>query len=79
MNAFAGPLARLFPELAEWRARFLGAGAPWVLPSGSGPTLFTAVPTAAAGRRIARALAPGGATVHVVPAADPENRGCAGR
>ncbi|HEX5505712.1 MAG TPA: 4-(cytidine 5'-diphospho)-2-C-methyl-D-erythritol kinase [Thermomicrobiales bacterium] len=71
VNAFAGPLERLFPELADWRARFLATGAPWVLPSGSGPTLFTAVDSAAAGRRLAARLAGAGARVHVAAPLDP--------
>jgi 4-diphosphocytidyl-2-C-methyl-D-erythritol kinase len=56
-NSFAAPLARLFPALAAWEARLLAAGAPFVQPSGSGPTLYTIAPSQAAARAIARALA----------------------
>ena len=71
VNSFDRPLSRLYPELAAWRARFLDAGAPWVLPSGSGPTLFTALPAEDAARAVAAALAGSGAQVHVAPAAGP--------
>jgi 4-diphosphocytidyl-2-C-methyl-D-erythritol kinase len=53
VNSFAGPLYRLFPALAAWRDRLLAAGAAWVLPSGSGPTLYTIAPTEEAGWEIA--------------------------
>jgi 4-diphosphocytidyl-2-C-methyl-D-erythritol kinase len=66
VNAFAGPLDRVLPELAGWRERFLDAGAPWVLPSGSGPTLYTVVKSEAAGRQLAARLAGAGAQVFVV-------------
>ncbi len=66
VNGFAGPLARLFPELAGWRRRFERAGAPWAVPSGSGPTFYTIVPSPEEGERIAAALADGGARVYVV-------------
>lgn len=64
-NSFAAPLARLFPELDAWRRRLLAAGAPFVQPSGSGPTLYTIAPSEAAARAIARALARTEATVAV--------------
>lgn len=69
VNSFAGPLGRLFPALESWRRRFAAAGAPWTQPSGSGPTLYTMVPSREAGERIATALRAGGldgARVHVV-------------
>jgi len=56
-NSFAAPLARIFPELDAWQRRILAAGAPFVQPSGSGPTLYTIAPSEAAARAIARALA----------------------
>ncbi|CAA9569193.1 MAG: 4-diphosphocytidyl-2-C-methyl-D-erythritol kinase [uncultured Thermomicrobiales bacterium] len=71
VNSFARPLARLFPALEVWRRRFEAAGAPWVQPSGSGPTLYTMVPSRDAGECIAAALRTGGldgAQVHVVSA-----------
>ena len=71
VNSFDRPLTRLYPELAAWRSCFLDAGAPWALPSGSGPTLFTALPAEGAARAVAAALAGSGAQVHVAPAAGP--------
>ncbi len=65
VNSFAAPLERLFPALAEWRRRFLTAGAPFVLPSGSGPTLYTIVPSAEEGERLAATLTGAGARVWV--------------
>jgi 4-diphosphocytidyl-2-C-methyl-D-erythritol kinase len=65
-NSFAAPLERLFPELAEWRERFLSAGAPFVLPSGSGPSLYTIVADERAGKELAVKIAGEGAQVHVV-------------
>lgn len=75
VNSFAGPLTRLFPQLADWRRRFERAGAPWVLPSGSGPTLYTVVPSAVEAGQIAAALGPDGAWVHVVPPAGSAGEG----
>lgn len=69
VNSFAGPLFRLFPALAGWRDRLIAAGAPWVLPSGSGPTLFAIAPDEAAGRAIGAALGGVGARVAVVTTA----------
>lgn len=68
VNSFAAPLARLFPALATWRERFLRAGAPFVLPSGSGPTLYTAIGSEAEGRAIHERLVGAGATIRIVPA-----------
>jgi 4-diphosphocytidyl-2C-methyl-D-erythritol kinase len=65
-NSFAAPLERLFPMLAEWRERFLAAGASFVQLSGSGPTLFTIVGDEEEGRRIAAKIGDDGARVHVV-------------
>ena len=67
VNTFAAPLYRLFPTLTTWRDRLLAAGAPWVLPSGSGPTLFTATTSEASGRQIAAQVADAAARVSVVP------------
>lgn len=72
VNDFAGPLERLYPELAAWRARFLAAGAPWALLSGSGPTLFTAADSEAEARRLAGRLAGAGARVHVAAPLAPD-------
>jgi len=47
-NAFESVAERLFPGLADARARLLGAGAPWARLTGSGPTLFTLFPGRAA-------------------------------
>jgi 4-diphosphocytidyl-2C-methyl-D-erythritol kinase len=66
VNAFEGPLARVLPELAGWRQRFLDAGASWVLPSGSGPTLYTIAESETVGRELAARLAGAGAQVFVV-------------
>lgn len=66
VNSFAGPLYRLFPALAAWRDRLLAAGAPWVLPSGSGPTLYTIASSEAAGREIAARAEDAGMRVAVV-------------
>jgi 4-diphosphocytidyl-2-C-methyl-D-erythritol kinase len=68
VNSFAAPLERLFPPLADWRERILHAGAPFVLPSGSGPTLYTLVGSAAAGQAICVRLGGAKAHVAVVPA-----------
>lgn len=68
VNGFAAPLLRLCPALAGWQARFLDAGAPWALPSGSGPTLYTLAASAAAAGIIAGRLAGSGAAVYVAPA-----------
>ena len=68
VNSFAAPLERLFPVLAEWRGRFLAAGAPFVLPSGSGPTLYTIVDSERTGATLRAALDTGGARVHVARA-----------
>lgn len=65
VNSFAAPLARLFPTLAAWEARLLAAGAPFVQPSGSGPTLYTIAPSATAAHAIAKALAGTEATITV--------------
>ena len=65
VNGFAAPLARLFPALAAWEARLLAAGAPFIQPSGSGPTLYTLAPTEGAARTIARTLAGADATIVV--------------
>jgi len=65
-NSFAGPLYRLLPALAAWRDRFLAAGATWVQPSGSGPTLYTIALSAEAGQEIAARLGRDGARVAVV-------------
>jgi len=65
INSFAAPLARLFPVLATWEALILKTGAPFVQPSGSGPTLYTIAPSETAARAIARALAKTDATVAV--------------
>lgn len=65
INSFAGPLYRLFPALAAWRDRLLAAGAAWVLPSGSGPTLYTTAPTDEAAREIATRATSAGAQVMV--------------
>jgi 4-diphosphocytidyl-2-C-methyl-D-erythritol kinase len=70
VNSFAGPLYRLFPALAHWRDRLLAAGAARVLPSGSGPTLYTIAPSAEAGQAIAARVAGSGARVAVVEAAE---------
>jgi 4-diphosphocytidyl-2-C-methyl-D-erythritol kinase len=67
VNSFAGPLYRLFPALAGWRDRLLEAGADWVLPSGSGPTLFTIAPSEEAGREMAARV--GGMAAQVVTVA----------
>ena len=66
VNSFAGPLYRLLPALATWRDRFLAAGADWVQPSGSGPTLYTLAPSAEMGQAIAARLGQDGARVEVV-------------
>jgi 4-diphosphocytidyl-2-C-methyl-D-erythritol kinase len=66
VNSFAGPLYRLFPALAHWRDRLLSAGATWVLPSGSGPTLYTIAPSEAIGQEIAAQVGSEGARVAVV-------------
>jgi 4-diphosphocytidyl-2-C-methyl-D-erythritol kinase len=63
VNSFTAPLGRLSPPLAAWRQRFVQAGAPFVLPSGSGPTLYTLVESAAAGQAICERL--GGTEVRV--------------
>lgn len=65
VNSFAAPLARLFPALAAWQARILAAGASFVQPSGSGPTLYTVAPTQDTARAIARTLANTDATIAV--------------
>lgn len=65
VNSFAAPLIRLFPALTLWQDRLLAAGAPFVLPSGSGPTLYTIAPSAAAADALARALADAPAQVTV--------------
>jgi 4-diphosphocytidyl-2-C-methyl-D-erythritol kinase len=65
VNSFAAPLARLFPELSTWQKRLLAAGAPFVQPSGSGPTLYTIAPSEATARAIARSLARTDAAVTV--------------
>ncbi len=70
VNSFAGPLYRLLPALALWHDRFLAAGAGWVQPSGSGPTLYTIAPSAAAGQEIAARLGQDGARVEVVCSLD---------
>lgn len=64
-NSFAAPLERLFPVLADWRDRLLRAGAPFVLPSGSGPTLYTIVASAGAALAIQTALGACAARIHV--------------
>jgi len=64
-NSFAAPLALLFPTLAAWEARLLAAGAPFVQPSGSGPTLYTVAPSSSAAHAIAKALAGTDAAVAV--------------
>jgi 4-diphosphocytidyl-2-C-methyl-D-erythritol kinase len=66
VNSFAAPLERLFPELAAWRDRFLSAGAPFALPSGSGPTLYTIVADGETGREIAMKVEGAGARAHIV-------------
>lgn len=68
VNSFSRPLAALFPALRDWEARLRAAGAPWVVPSGSGPTLFTGVAEEAAAAAIAARLAGSGALVHVARA-----------
>jgi 4-diphosphocytidyl-2-C-methyl-D-erythritol kinase len=70
-NSFAAPLYRLFPALSDWRDQLLAAGAGWVLPSGSGPTLYTIAPSEEAGREIAAQLGGEGARVAVVGVAEP--------
>ena len=70
VNGFAAPLYRLFPTLATWRDRLRAAGAPWVLPSGSGPTLFTTVSSEETGREIAARVEHNDARVAVVPTWD---------
>jgi len=65
VNSFAAPLARLFPVLAVWEARMLKAGAPFVQPSGSGPTLYTVAPSVAAAQAIAKTLASKDAAITV--------------
>jgi 4-diphosphocytidyl-2-C-methyl-D-erythritol kinase len=65
VNSFAAPLYRLFPALAAWRDRLLAAGAAWVLPSGSGPTLYTVAPAEAVAREIAARTEGNGARVAV--------------
>lgn len=67
VNAFGGPLARVLPHLAGWRQRFLDAGASWVMPSGSGPTLYTIVESEAAGQQIAARLSGADTQVFVLP------------
>lgn len=66
VNTFATPLYHLFPTLTTWRDRLLAAGAPWVLPSGSGPTLFTIASTADAAQEIASACISEEAQIAVV-------------
>jgi 4-diphosphocytidyl-2-C-methyl-D-erythritol kinase len=70
MNSFAGPLYRLFPALMEWRDRLLAAGAAWVLPSGSGPTLYTIAPSEEMGREIAARVGELGVRMSVVGVAN---------
>lgn len=65
VNSFTAPLERLFPILADWRDQLLGAGAPFVLPSGSGPTLYTIVESEGAARAIQTALGTCAARIHV--------------
>ncbi len=65
VNSFAGPLERLFPALAAWRERLLRAGAPFVIPSGSGPTLYTMVESEEAALAIQEALGACAARIHV--------------
>ncbi len=67
-NSFTAPLERLFPDLRAWQERLLAAGAPFVIPSGSGPTLYTCVSTEAAGRAIIANLGETTATVHLAQA-----------
>lgn len=68
VNSFAAPLERLCPALVAWRERFLRAGAPFVLPSGSGPTLYTLIASREAGRAICDVFAGEAAHAHLVPA-----------
>lgn len=70
VNSFASPLERLFPALAAWRERLMVAGAPFVLPSGSGPTLYTVVNSEDAGVALAEALGGCEARVHVARAVE---------
>ena len=70
VNSFAAPLESLFPALAAWRERLLAAGAPFVLPSGSGPTLYTVVDSEDAGVALAEALGECAARVHVACAVE---------
>jgi 4-diphosphocytidyl-2-C-methyl-D-erythritol kinase len=65
VNSFAAPLERLFPVLTEWRERLLQAGAPFVLPSGSGPTLYTMVESEGAALAIQSSVGICAARVHV--------------
>ena len=65
VNSFAAPLERLFPLITDWRNRVLRAGAPFVLPSGSGPTLYTIVETEGAALAIQEALGDCAARIHV--------------
>jgi len=65
VNSFAAPLERLFPALAAWRERLLQAGAPFVIPSGSGPTLYTSVESEEAALAIQEALGDCAARIHV--------------
>ena len=55
-NAFESVAERLFPGLAEARARLLAAGAPWARLTGAGPTLFSVQPSEAAAQAVARAI-----------------------
>ncbi|HEY8597724.1 MAG TPA: 4-(cytidine 5'-diphospho)-2-C-methyl-D-erythritol kinase [Thermomicrobiales bacterium] len=65
VNSFATPLERLFPALADWRERLIRAGAPFVLPSGSGPTLYTMVESAGVALAIQETMGIGAARIHV--------------
>lgn len=60
-NAFERPAGAIFTGSETWRARFLAAGAPWVLLAGSGPTLFAGLESKSAACAVAEKLASEGA------------------
>ena len=51
-NAFEQVASRVFPELEEYRMRFIAAGANGIHLAGAGPTLFTMVENRTYGRKL---------------------------
>ena len=72
-NVFEQVAERAFPDLQAYRAALCRAGAPWVRLAGSGPALFTLLPSKAVATEVYNRAQESGHPVYIAPTVGPRD------